>query len=202
AQWGTVKDCRPVGRQSASFRRIASSSVIRFSSGSDGVVGPVERQGRRLTVHDRLQVDGPAPDELNVRQGVGRVVQPQVHAVVVVLQEQLPAVAVVAVYYINPRFSEVRQAVKQPLLDLLELARLDHVLPGLLLEGEAEELVLPAELGGEERVDEGNIVVDAANLEDFLPPQAELPVPGALLLLVVALLPLLAELAGVPAVLH
>ena len=50
-----------------------------------------------------------------------------------------------------------------------------------------------AEFRRQERVDEGNIVVDAADLEDFLPPQAELLVPVAPLVQVVALVVLLAE---------
>ena len=82
-----------------------------------------------------LQVDRPAPDELEVGQGVGRLVEAQVDPVVLVPQQQFAAVAEVAVYYIDPRFSEVRQAEQQPLLDFLELARLDDVLPGLLLVG-------------------------------------------------------------------
>ena len=95
-------------------------------------------------------------------------------------QQQFAAVAVVAVHDINPRLAEVRQAEQQPLLDLLELPRLDHVVPGLLLIGEREQLVLRAELRRQERVDEGDVVVDAADLEDLLPPQAELLVPGSL----------------------
>ena len=87
------------------------------------------------------------------------------------------------------------------MLDFLELARLDVVLPGLLLVGVGEQVVLHAELGGQESVDEGDVVVDPPHLEDLLPAQAELPVPVAPLLQVVALLVLLAELPGVPTVL-
>src|SRR5262245_23359714 len=96
----------------------------------------------------------PAPDELDVGERVRRLVEPQLDARVVVLQEQLAAVAVVAVYYIDPRFSEVSQAEQEALLDFLEIARLDVVLPGLLGVGEREEAVADAELGGEEGVDE------------------------------------------------
>src|SRR6516225_1183658 len=119
----------------------------------------------------------------------------------VVPEQQFAAVAVVAVYYINPRFPEVRQAEEQALLDVFEVARLDEVLPGLLLPGEGEQLVLDAEFRRQEGVDEGDVVVDAADLEDLLLAQAKAFIPLALLVEVVALLPLLAELAGVPAVL-
>ena len=53
-----------------------------------------------------------------------------------VTQKQFPAVAEIAVYYIDPRFSEVRQADEQPLLDFLEVAGLNDVLPPLFLPGE------------------------------------------------------------------
>src|SRR5689334_24901765 len=118
-----------------------------------------------------------------------------------VLEQQFAAVAVVAVGDVNPRFAEVRQAEQQPLLDLLEVARLDVVLPGLLLPGEGEQLVPDAELWRQEGVDEGDVVVDAADLEDLLPPQPEFLVPLAPPVEVVAVVVLLAELAGVPAVL-
>ena len=96
--------------------------------------GAVEGQHGRLAVDDRLQMHRPAPEELEVGQRVRRLVQAQVDSVVLVPQQQFAAVAVVAVHYIDPRFAEVRQAEQQPLLDFLELARLDDVLPRLLLD--------------------------------------------------------------------
>src|SRR4051794_34202022 len=146
-------------------------------------------------------MDGPAPDEVHVGERVAGLAQAQVHALVPVPQEQLAAVAVVAVYYKDPRFAEVRQAEQEPLLDLLEVARLDEVLAVLLLPGEGEQVVPDAELRRQERVDEGDVVVDPADLEDLLPAQAQAAVPRPLAVLVVALVPLLAEAAGVPAVL-
>src|SRR5262245_65263323 len=95
-----------------------------------------------------------SPDRLNVPQRLGRVIKLEVNARVLVLEQQLAAVAVIAVYYIDPRFSEVSQAEQEALLDFLEIARLDVVLPGLLGVGEREEAVADAELGGEEGVDE------------------------------------------------
>src|SRR5262245_31320189 len=111
AGWATWRTAGVVsGRHSASLCRSRSSSVVMVSSGSDAVVGAVEGKRGRLAVDERLQVHRPAPDELDVGQGVGRLVQAQLDARVLVLEQQLPAVAVVAVYYIYPRFSEVRQA--------------------------------------------------------------------------------------------
>src|SRR5262249_32511506 len=89
----------------------------------------------------------------------------------------------------------------QPLFYLLEGPGFNDILPGLVLKSVGEHLVLPAEVRRQERVDEGNIVMDAPDLKYFLPAETQLLVPGPPLLQVVALLPLLAELPGVPAVL-
>ena len=131
----------------------------------------VEGERGRLALDDRLQVNRPTPDELQVGQRVFRLVLAQVHSVMFVPQQQLAAVLVVAVHDVDPRLAEVGQTEQQPLLDLVELPRLDDVLPRLVLEGEAEHLVLAAELRRQEGIDKGYIVVDAAHLEDFLPPQ-------------------------------
>src|SRR5436189_360003 len=152
--------CLLSGRQSATFCRTASSRFIAFSSGSDGMVGAVERQGGRLAVNERMQVHGPAPDELDVGQGLGGVVQSQVNAVVLVFEKQFTAVAVIAVHHVNPRPAVVSQAVQQSLLDLLKFARLYDILSALFLEGEGKHLVFATKIRGQERVDKGNIVVN------------------------------------------
>src|SRR5262249_11484275 len=158
ASSAAARVCRPLsGRHSASLARRTASRLICLSSGFDAVVGAVEGQRGRLAVDDRLQVRRPPPDELDVGQGVGRLVEPEVDARVLLPQEQLAAVAVVAVYYINPRLAEVRQAEEEPLLDFLELAGLNDVLAGLLLEGVGEHLLPGAKLRGQEGVDEGDV---------------------------------------------
>src|SRR5262249_27234751 len=130
-----------------------------------------------LIVHDRLQMDRPAPDGLYVCQRVGRLVQLQVEPVMLVPQEQFAAVAVVAVHHVNPRFAEVGQAEQEPLLNLSKLPRLDDVILALLVVVERKKLMLLTKLRRQEGVDKGNIVMDAANLEDFFAAQAELLVP-------------------------
>src|SRR5262245_6298738 len=119
-------------------------------------------KGKRgwLAIDERLQVDGPAPHELEVRQGVRRLIEFEIDPVVFVPQQEFTPVAIIAVYYINPRFAEVCQAKQQPLLDLLEFPGLNDVLAGLFLEGVGEQLVLDAELGCQEGVDKGDIVMD------------------------------------------
>src|SRR5690606_11269980 len=64
-----------------------------------------------------------------------------------------------------------------------------------------EELVLQAELRREELVDERDVVVEPADLEDLLPAQAEFEVPALLLRQRIALLPFLAEAPLVPPIL-
>jgi hypothetical protein len=71
---------------------------------------------------------------------------------------------------------------------------------GLLIEAEGEHLVLPAKVQREKAVDEGQIVMHAADLKDFLPPQASASVPGVAFCEVVAVVVLLAEAPAVPAV--
>src|SRR5262249_36670736 len=145
----------PDGRHSASLCRSVSSRVIAISQSSCRMVGTVERQQRRLAVHDGLQVDRPAPDRLDVRQRGRRVIYLQFYTAKFVTQKQFPAIVVVPVHDVDERLAKIRQAEQQPLLDLLEVARLDDVLPHLLLEGVREQLVLDAELRRQEGVDEG-----------------------------------------------
>src|SRR5262249_13149817 len=100
------------------------------------------------------------------------------------------------------RLAEVGQVEQQPLLDLLELAALDLVHLALVVVPVAEHLVAPAEVRGEELVDEGHVVVDPPDLDDLLTAQAELLVPVPPDVVVVALLPLGAELTPVPPLLY
>src|SRR5215472_10095223 len=118
-----------------------------------------------------------------------------------VFQQQFSAIAVIPIHDIYPRLAEVGQSEQQPLLDLLKLPRLDDILPRLVLEGVTEHLVFLTEFRSQVGVDKGNIVVNAANLKDFLSSQAEFFVPISLFFQIVALLPFQSELAGVPAML-
>src|SRR5437588_5873007 len=108
---------------------------------------------------------------------------------------------IIAVDHINPGFSKICQAEEEAQLDLFELAGLNDVLAHLLLPGVGKQLVLDAKLRRQKGVDKGNIVMDAADLKDFFPAQAELLIPFAPFLQIVAVVVVLAELAGVPALL-
>src|SRR5262249_5083732 len=107
----TSRVCRSLsGRQSASVCKSISSRVIVSSSGCVEGVGAVEGKRGRVAFEERVQMLGPAPDLLDVGQGFGGLVEPQLHPRVNVLEQQLAAIAIIAVYYIDPRFPEVSQA--------------------------------------------------------------------------------------------
>ena len=128
-------------------------------------------------------------------------VQLQVDAVMLMFKKQLSAIPVIPIHDVNPRLTEIRETEQETLLNLLEFPRLDDVLSNLILESVTEHLVLPAKIGSQESVDKGNIVVNAPDLKDFLPSQAEFFVPGAFFFQIVAFLPFRPELPGVPAML-
>src|SRR5205823_14653608 len=122
-------------------------------------------------------------------------------AVVPVREEQLAPVLEIAVHHLDDGLAEVGELLEQLALHLLELAVDDLPAVPLLVEAVDEQLLLDGEIGGEELVDESDVVVVLAHLEDLLPPQAQLLVPGPPGAQVVALVVLLAESSLVPALL-
>src|SRR5438045_9738637 len=116
-------------------------------------------------------------------------------------EEQLAAVLVVGVSDEDEGVAEVGQLEEHLVLDLLELARVDLVVAAAVVDREGEELVPLAEVGGEVLVDEGDVVVELAHLEDLLAPEAEALVPDAALVEALALVPLASEPPLVPALL-
>src|SRR6266568_1414324 len=98
-------------------------------------------------------MDRSAPDELDIRQRIGRLIQPQIDAGVLMAEQKLPPVMIIAVYYIDPWFSEVCQTKKQPQFNFFEITRFDDVLPHLLLKRVGKHLVLHAEFRRQKRVD-------------------------------------------------
>src|SRR5205814_5754802 len=93
------------------------------------------------------------------------------------------------------------EAEEELLFHFFELAAFDFPVAATLVEPEGEELVVAAELFGEELVDEGDVVVQLAHFEDLAAAEAEAAVPVAPRGHVVALFPFFAEAALVPAVL-
>ena len=136
------------------------------------MVGPVKGHQAWLIVDDGVQMDRPPPNCPHIAQGVGGLVQLQVNPLVIVLEQQFAAVAVVGVGHVNPRLPEVRQSEEQPLFDLLELAGLNDVIAPLFIVREGKDLMFLTKLWRQEGVDKRDIVMDLAHLEDFLPAQA------------------------------
>src|SRR5262245_6583572 len=153
----------------------------------------VEGEDDLAILQDRFNMDRTFPKLVQVGERVLSVVRLQLNAAVAVLEEQLAAVLVVPILDIDDRPADVRQIKQQPLFHFVEFAAFDFIIARILVESEGKELVAAAEIEGQELVDERQVVVDAADLEDFLTSQACLPIPVALDAEVVALLIFVAE---------
>src|SRR6185295_10408208 len=92
-------------------------------------------------------------------------------------QVELAAIGVVGVDDINERLAGVGQAGEKLSLHVIELAAGDFVHAALAIETVGEELVRFAEFLGEERVDERDVVVDAADFENLVAAGVGLGVP-------------------------
>src|SRR5207237_7249592 len=115
-------------------------------------------------------------------------------ALVDVAEQQLALVLEVAVLDDDHRLAAVGQHAEQLVLHLLELAAHDLPVAAALGEPERIELLFDAELEREELVDERDVVVELADLEHALAAEPGAPVPVALEVHLIALVPLLAEL--------
>src|SRR6266850_6201040 len=166
-----------------------------------GMIAPVVSHQDALAVDAGDDAHGPPPHRLQIGQRVLGIIDAEVDAVVAVREQELAPVLEVAVDHLDDRLAEVGELLEQLALHLLELAVEDLPAVRLLVEAVDEQLLLGGEVGGEELVDEGDVVVVLADLEDLLPAQAELLVPGAAGAQVVALVVFLAEAALVPALL-
>src|SRR5215510_8919921 len=144
------------------------------------------------------QADRPGPEFRGVTQCVTGLGAVEIDALVDMAQQQLAAVLEVAVLDHDHRLAAVGQHPEQLVLHLPELAAHDLPVAAALREPERVELLLDAELQGEELVDERNVVVQLADLEQPLHAQPGPAIPVPLLIHRVALVPLLAELASVP----
>src|SRR5712691_5987526 len=165
------------------------------------VIAPVEAHQHAFAVYASDDAHRAPPHRLQVRQRVLGIVDAQVGAVVPVREQQLAAVLEVAVHHLDDGLAEVGELLEELRLHLAELAVDDLPAVALLVEAVGEELLIDAELRGKELVDESDVVVMLAHLEDLLPAEAQLAVPGAPGAQVVAVVELLAEAPLVPAVL-
>ena len=144
----------------------------------------------RSLIDDRLDVDGTAPQPAEVFERILRVILPQFDPLELMPQIQFAAIFVVAVLHVNEWSAVVRQSVEQLHFDCLKLARRDLVVVCGLVELVLEQILLDAELGSQEVVDERDIVVNATDFKNLLPSEAKLFVPLGLLARIIALVPL------------
>src|SRR5690606_7288774 len=114
---------------------------------------------------------------------------------------QLAAVHVVGIDHVDERLAHVGDAVEEGLLDAGEVAADDAQLASARVAGVLVHAVALGELGGEELVDELDIVVDAADLEDLVAALHALVIEGFAGAEVLEALPCGAVLALVPAAL-
>jgi len=119
---------------------------------------------------------------------------------VLVFEIEFAAVFVVAIDDANDGLAAVGEAFEELLFDLGELAAFDFVDFALFVVAKLKELVFADEIEGEELVDEGEVVVDAADLEDFFAAQVGGGVPVFALEVIVARFVVEAEGAAVPAI--
>src|SRR5678816_684557 len=124
-----------------------------------GLVLTVEAQAHALALHLGHQVAGPAPDGLEVPERLPGVVRLEILTIVLVGQQQLAPVLEVPVHHLDDRLTEVGELAEELVLHLAELAVEDLPAVPLLVEAVDEQLLLHRELGGEEGVDEGDVVV-------------------------------------------
>src|SRR5690606_34503047 len=145
-------------------RTLASGRVV-----PDRVLLAVEAEQDRLAIGARRDAHRPPPDADERAQGFTGVVGPEVDAAMIVVEQELPAVLEVRVLDVDDGVSEIRELREQLLLHRAELARLDLVALAPARPVVREELVLDRELLGQELVDERDVGVERAHLEDLVP---------------------------------
>ncbi len=177
----------------------AKRSVVLF--GRFGFVFvAVEGKDGFLAFDQGFDMDWPRPEPVEVGQGVAGIVDLQIDTVVLVFEKKLAAVFVVAVANLDDRTADVGQTVEKAFFNFGEFAAFDVVGVGIFVVVEGEELVLAAKVEREELVDKHQVVVDAADFENFLAAEAGASIPIAALAHIVALVVFFAEAAAVPAI--
>src|SRR6185312_3922176 len=153
----------------------------------------VEAHHQALAFDPGDEVHRPAPERGHVHERVAGVVHLEIDALILMAEEQLAAILEVAVDDFDVRLAEVRELVQELLFNLFKLSVDDLVSLSLVVVAEDEELLLLAELGREELVDERDVVVVTAHFEDLLAAEPELAIPAQALAHVVALFVLFTE---------
>src|SRR6266850_494852 len=147
-----------------------------------------------------LEMHGAVPEFVDVFERLDRRFDLDVQPVVLVGHVKLAAVAIVAIDDVDVGLAHVGELIEKSLFDALWVAGDDAELAGVRVAAVLIEAVFFDEFLGHELVDEIDVVVDAADLEDFGAALAEAFVPAFFLAEVVGFFVFLAEFALVPAV--
>src|SRR4030095_8230991 len=118
------------------------------------MVFAIESQQLFFSFNDSSEMDGPTPQLEDVFQSVPGVIQSQIRSFMPVVQQELPPVFEIAIGYLNDRLPKVRQSRKEFLLHAFPIGVGDFVNAAVGIKGIDEELVVVAELLGEESIDE------------------------------------------------
>ena len=119
------------------------------------------------------------PEPIQVFQRIPCVIELKFDAVEVMRQVELTTVLVIAVDYRDERSASICQTSQQLLLHLGELPAFDLVDFTTLIISKAEELVFSHKIECETFINEGQIVVNLPNFEDFFAPQSGIGIPVA-----------------------
>ena len=131
-------------------------------------------------------------------EGFPGIVGSQIHSAVLVLEQKLAAIAVVGVDDADVRVAEVRQREEEFFFDIFEGAAFDFepVVSSGIAEG--VEFLIANEFWREKFIDEGDVIVKGADLEDFFAAEAEAHVPITFCIEVAAFFPFAAKPSLVP----
>src|SRR5215471_7764456 len=132
---------------------------------------PVEAKDLPHPLHLRFHEDRPSPQLMKAFQHFVEPIELEVDPFVLMEDVELTPIAVIPLGDRKNRLARVGEREEELLLDLLELAT--HDLEGVVVFVVviSEIFVLHTKFGGEKGVDEGEIVIELAYLEDLLAPQ-------------------------------
>lgn len=155
-----------------------------------------EDDGR--VVDQGLELDRAAPERGQIPERDLGPLQLDVEAVVAVQQAQLAAIVGVGVDHVDAGVAFAGELRQQAPFDVPQLARVDEMAPGAWIAAGGEQPLLGGELGVEKVVEEGDVVVRGALLEELLAAEPGAGIPACALVRALALGPISSEAARVP----
>ncbi len=145
-----------------------------------GEVATIKGEEASLLINNGLQVDRTGPDRVDIAHRVTGIVSLQINTLVAMAEVELTAVVIVAILDIDEGLTKVGEAEEELLFDLAKLTGGNLVAIAVTVVAKGEELIAQHKLGGQELIDEGDVIVEPAYLEDLLAPEAKLAIPVTL----------------------